>query len=114
MALPLKQRQRAEREIVRAAIESAQNYGFTLWHVNNGEDETPVTNTDAAMEEAFACDEAKIYFWADATETKYAWIYIVLGNDGWDVISDYTVDLEDAISDESVETLVRHWEGESQ
>lgn len=55
----------------------------------------------AIMDEAFAGDEAHIFVQPgigptveDGSVLSEGWVYIVLGNDGWDVISDYTVNLE--------------------
>lgn len=61
-----------------------------------------VGSTDFAdiMAEAFAGDDAHIFVQpAEGPTTEggkvvsEGWVYIVLGNDGWDVISDYTTNL---------------------
>jgi hypothetical protein len=38
-------------------------------------------------------DEAVIYL--TATNRTPSWIRLVFGNDGWDVINDYTINLEE-------------------
>lgn len=55
----------------------------------------------AIMAEAFAGDEAHIFVQPgegptieDGQVASEGWVYIVLGNEGWDVISDYTTNLE--------------------
>jgi len=100
-------RMQAEREIVRATIEAAIKRGFTLYSVDNGEDEILTSSVDNALEYAFECDETRVFFKAPSGPT-YAWFYIVLGNEGWTVISDYTTSLEDAVND--TEALVQKWE----
>lgn len=102
-------RQQAEREIVRATIEAVIKHVYLLHSVDNGEDITEVRTVDEAMELAFACDEAYINFRSpQITQHIVAWIYIVLGNEGWTVISDYTTNLDDAIKD--TDALVEAWE----
>lgn len=105
-------RQECERQIVRATIEAALARGYTLHSVANGEDDERVASTDEAMKYAFECDEAHIFFTRPnaAENTPISWLFIVLGNEGWTVISDYTVDLDDAVND--TEELVTKWEEE--
>lgn len=54
------------------------------------------------MEEIFACDSCHIFVHkkdkpviVNGTVGSIGWVYVVLGNEGWDVISDYTTRLED-------------------
>lgn len=95
----------AERQIVRATINAALARGWSLDFVDNGGDEEKVNTVDEAMEAAFAADDARIHFRAGF---RTAWLYAVLGNDGWDVISDYTTNLDDAVK--STDGLVSEWE----
>ena len=102
-----KLRMQAEREIVRATIEAAIKRGWLLRGVDNGEDDVETTNdVERAMELAFVCDDARIFFHRPPQDT--AVLYIVFGNDGWDVINDYTVNLDEAIDD--TDALVEKWE----
>jgi hypothetical protein len=102
-------RQEVERDIVRATVEAALKLGFTLHSVNNGEEEPLVSTVDEVMEYAFSCDEAHIFF-REPGMPVYSWLYIVLGNEGWTVISDYTVDLDGAV--QATEALVEKYEAE--
>ncbi len=95
-------RRQVERRITRQTIYSILRHGYKLHSVSNGEDNKRVNTATYAMELAFACDDAHIFFTPanaspDAASTRLSWLYIVLGNEGWTVISDYTVDLEDAV-----------------
>ena len=53
------------------------------------------------MEEAFVGDDCHIFvheatgdLLEDGKINSIGWVYLVFGNDGWDVISDYTTNLE--------------------
>ncbi len=57
------------------------------------------------VDEAMAGDEAHIFVQpADGALTEngsvvsVGWVYVVLGNDGWDVVSDYTTNLEELLT----------------
>ena len=95
----------AEREIVRATIENIVKLGWAPETVDIGDGEVAVDTIDAMMNEAFSGDIARIYFKRGA---EIAWIFIVLGNAGWDVVSDYTMCLESAVRD--TDDLTDDWE----
>lgn len=110
--LSLEVRMRAERRIVRAALKCAIRRGYTLHTVVNGEDDEPVRTVTEAMVHAFACDDAHVFLTKPGENHKSnrnkAWFYFVLGNSGWDVISDYTTVLDPVVND--VEPLVARYE----
>jgi DNA-binding transcriptional regulator LsrR (DeoR family) len=110
----VKRRQEVERAIVRATIEEAEKQGWRLVRVSNGEDNVAVRSIEEALEHAFACDEAHVYFAPEhTTDDKWtAWFYVVLGNDGWDVICDYTTNLDLVIN--ATDALVAKYEQEAQ
>ncbi len=73
------------------------------------------TNYRKIMEAAFAGDECHIFvqYKTGPTVTKgvvmsKGWVYFVFGNGGWDVISDYTVNLEKLL--EGAEEVARKYE----
>jgi len=105
----IERRQMVERSIVRATIKAAIAKGFALVAASNGEDYVKTTSIRRAMEVAFECDEAHVYFRKPGSDWN-SWIFVVLGNEGWTVISDYTVDLEDAVK--ATEPLVEKYEAE--
>ena len=88
-------RMKAERDMVRATIDACIAAGWTLRGASNGEERIRTIDADKAIECAFACDEGHVYFGKGEAR---AWFWIVLGNSGWDVVADYTVNL-DAIMD---------------
>jgi hypothetical protein len=103
-------RQEVERAIVRATIEEAEKQGWTLYRVSNGEEIVRTDSHEAALEAAFACDEAHLHF--GTSDGQEAWVFIVLGNDGWDVICDYTLSFNAVI--DATDRLVEKFERESQ
>jgi hypothetical protein len=120
--MSVKMRQEVERKIVRRFVKDALAAGYRL--AVSGErgydiDEMLLGSTDvkAIMEAAFAGDECHIFVQpgdgptvidgeSDLRERLYGaektirrvnsigYVYCVMGNDGWDVISDYTTNLE--------------------
>ena len=59
---------------------------------------------DKIIEEAFAGDDCHIFaqpaegpLVEDHRAVSDGWVYLVYGNDGYDTISDYTVNLEDVL-----------------
>ena len=99
-----------ERAIVSATIKAAIDHGFKLDGVNNGEDDVKSSNRAVVMEHAFACDQAHIFFTHPDHGDRSSWLFIVLGNEGWTVISDYTMDLDAAVT--STDALVEKFEEE--
>ncbi len=72
-------------------IEDLKNAGYEL-EADCGEG-APIKSAalDTLLKELFSCDEAFLF----ATKgKKRLWVYLVLGNDGWDVITDYLIELE--------------------
>jgi hypothetical protein len=102
----LVKRQNIERRIVRTFVEDALAAGKRLAvSLDRGYDVEDMLlgsrDKAAIMLEAFAGDEAHIFVQPaegptveDGQVVSEGWVFIVLGNDGYDVISDYTVNLE--------------------
>jgi len=86
-------RQKVERSIARRLILDGLSMGYTIG-VHNGEE--LVLNRSAKSKDIlaamFSVDEEKLYFYKDGWPC--GWVFLVYGNDGWDVICDYTVNLE--------------------
>lgn len=98
----IKTRREVERKIVRQFVTDAVKAGYRVSvSLERGYDvdEMLVASRDVEkiMAEAFAGDDAHIFFHAptgdaivNGTLDSIGWAYIVLGNDGYDVISDYS------------------------
>src|SRR5262245_51001797 len=121
--MSVKMRQEVERKIVRRFVKDALAAGYRLAvSLERGYDTDDMLlgsrDLKKIMEEAFAGDECHIFVQpaegpttieddADLRERLYGatkrltrvnsigWVYLVMGNDGYDVISDYTMNLEE-------------------
>ncbi len=97
--MSVKMRQLVEREIAMATVKALLAGGFSLG-VNDGEDLTlHHSRSTRAIEKAlFTTDEDWLLVYTKGATKEDArpdyWVRFVYGNDGWDVISDYTVYLE--------------------
>jgi hypothetical protein len=88
-------RQEVERKIASALIQEALDAGYHI-SVNNGGDKDeiqPSTKKDVILNAMFATDEEHLLFYNEEGK-KVGWVWFVYGNDGYDVISDYTTNLE--------------------
>lgn len=83
---------RVERRVVWNLLSHLAAAGFTPRSVESDE-EVGTDTPEAMMEELFNLDEAHLHFF-DKDKRTY-WVFIVLGNDGWDAISDWGVPRED-------------------
>jgi len=85
-----------EKKIVRNLLETMKAEHGYWFRVYDPEPATTATqNVDDAMNAIFAVDSATVRF-TDNPESGYRGsVLLVLGNDGWDVICDYSVRLED-------------------
>lgn len=111
-----------EKKIVRQFVNDALAKGYRLAvSLERGYDveEMLLGSTDVAkiMDEAFSGDEAHIFvqpgdgelITGDGQVVSEGWVFIVLGNGGWDVISDYTVNLEPLLV--RANKIADHYEG---
>ena len=81
----------AEATTVRKVYAALKAAGTPVTEVFDGEEYVPVASRDEALEAVFAVDQAWL------RTASGSWVFVVLGN-GWDALSDYTTDLEDALS----------------
>lgn len=92
-----KNTQRIEKEIATAFIRSAIAAGYTF-EIDNGGDEDEIIKTageEKTLEAMFATDEDRVYVVNDGK--AIGWVWFVYGN-GADVITDYTVKLEELLT----------------
>lgn len=90
-----KMRARIELTIVRGLIQALQAAGLKL-KADNGEEKPTAGTEDELVKTLFACDEANILTYNPETKEGSA-VYLVFGNNGWDVISDFGTSLEGII-----------------
>lgn len=91
----VKLRQELERRIATQVVKDALAAGYVLV-VDNGGDEPDYKGTDetACLSAMFATDDERLYLFKPGGKWADGWVYFVYGNDGWDVINDYTTNLE--------------------
>lgn len=79
-----------EADIVRRIIRAMEENGTPIVKTYDREETVKVSTEEEILEEVFNLDEVFLL-----TEDS-SWIYLVMGN-GWDVIVNYTTDLEDVL-----------------
>ena len=94
--------------VIEDIIKCLSNNGLTLHSVDNGDGEVLVDTIDEAVEEINATDESDLY--VKNPEGKKRWIFIVLGNEPFETICDYTVD---PLIDKAHEEFSTMWEDRS-
>ena len=103
--MSVKMRQEVERKIATAAVKALLKAGYAI-SIDNGGDEYELahsTSEKAIVKNMFQTDDEHLYVELANCKKNGAigWVYFVYGNDGWDVISDYTVNLEKYVGDGS-------------
>lgn len=120
--MSIKMRQMVEREIISALIDSALSHGKRIAvSLERGYDTDDMllgsTDKAAILEAAMAGDDCHLFIQPATGPTlekgrtrvvSEGWVYLVFGNDGWDVISDYTTGLEYLM--EPVNTVIAKYE----
>ena len=98
----LDRRIKIEKQIAARCVRDLIAAGYSLG-VHNGEEITIHHSTDAKaiLAEMFSTDEEHLKVYKmDGPQGKrdwFGWVFFVYGNDGWDVINDYTTNLEEAL-----------------
>ena len=92
-------RQKIEKEIAQAAASGLINAGFKV-AVFDGEEITlkPTTHVESILEAMFTSDEDYMFVHSSDTGERVGFVRFIYGNDGWDVINDYSVCLEQALA----------------
>ncbi len=95
--MSVKLRQELERKIAKAAIKGILASGYTIT-VNNVEEDTLLHSTKPAeiLKAMFTTDEEWLIV-GMKDKAPIGWVRFIYGNDGWDVINDYTTNLEETL-----------------
>lgn len=88
----VKLRQAIEIEILTAVVDEALRQGFSISVYDGGEHFTATTDRATLLDQLFNTDEDVIFLYQN--NEQIGWVKFVYGNDGWDVVSDYTTNLE--------------------
>ncbi len=91
----VRHRARMEMRIVNALIERAAETGHRL-RVREYDDDGETTYD--FREAVFNLDVANVSLEVIETGKRWGWILLVFGNDGWDLVSDYTCSLDDFLA----------------
>jgi hypothetical protein len=95
------ERQEIERAIVERVVDDALAAGCWL-NVDNGGDnmelEFPTSEKHEIMKALFATDDDRLYLFKPGNKRATGWVWFIYGNSGWDVISDYTTNLEELLA----------------
>lgn len=89
-----------EIEVVRKLAQDLIAAGFTITVDDGGDDEPVKRSSDVQeiLEAVFAVEEAVLYAALYVHDCKpgkpFAWVRLICGNDGWNVIADYSTNLE--------------------
>lgn len=91
--------QGVEKEIVEAFLRSALAAGYQI-SVDDGEgdyfirDSTSFEDIQSHLYQMDLVGDETFYLTKEGKGGKFSWLKAVYGGDGWDVISDYSIDLE--------------------
>jgi len=104
-----------ERQIIKALVNEAFKRGFTKIIIDNGgDDEEQITCTDTkeVMASIRQTDEEHMFF-VHPDNPKMSWVFLVYGNDGYDVIADHSLSLNEMIEtlDPLIHTLEAQFHG---
>jgi hypothetical protein len=93
--MKIEQRQKIERKVVRAILAKAKKEGYAI-AIDNGEERIRLSGTIKSMlEQCFSVDEEAIILKKGGRVSN---IFLVYGNSGHDVITDYSTSLEEFLS----------------
>jgi hypothetical protein len=94
--MELQQRIALEKEIVGKLVDGFLSQGYKLG-VNDGEETTIQNSNDreSLLSALFTTDTDYLLIYQN--DKRAGWIFLVYGNDGYDVVNDYTVNLESII-----------------
>ncbi len=95
MTMTVPSRQQIERQIIERVVKDALAAGFQIT-VDDGGDAPSVsrsTNQAVIMAAVMLTDEDFLYY-SKSGEPLQGWVRLIYGNDGWDVVNDYTTNLE--------------------
>lgn len=89
-------RQAIEHMIAESAVREILSHQGRIT-VDDGEEKVlkRSTDLDSILKAMFSVDEERLFIAGPHADRYFGWVFFVYGNDGWDVISDYTTSLDD-------------------
>ncbi len=87
--------QTIDRKIAAFAVKTFINAGFLLG-VNDGENTTITRSRNAAaiLLAMFTTDQDRLLVYRHCDHKYFGWVLFIYGNTGWDVVNDYTENVE--------------------
>lgn len=106
VACPTCNRISLEHKIVRRTVQALLQAGFAVDVDNGGDTEElpqPYTKLSEVLKVMAEMDDEYLMVYrpasvADQSAVAVGWVHFVYGNDGYDVISDYTVNLDEVLA----------------
>lgn len=97
-----KRRIEVEEKIAKRCVRDLLKAGYSLAIDNGGDDNEstpPMRSFKAVMAAMSDTDDEYLFVFNSHQKSKkpFGWVRFVYGNDGWDVISDYTTNLENVL-----------------
>jgi hypothetical protein len=91
----IKRRIAVEQKIARFTVRALLRAGFSI-SVYDTEEITVTRSRDATTicDAMSTTDEDYLFVYRDGERDRFGWVRFIYGNDGWDVISDYTTNLD--------------------
>lgn len=96
---------------VSSLCERLQAAGFTLCHGDNGENQFTFKdkNLTKFVENLIACDEARLYISHSSTPDVRIGLYLVLGNDPGELVSDYGIPHDNKVAGILDDATIAHY-----
>lgn len=91
--------------VIRDLLNCLLKNNLTLVSVDNGDGEVDVNSIDEAIYEIDGTDESSLY--VKNPDGKRRWVYIVLGNEPFETVCDYTCD---PLLDKACDEFSQLWE----
>jgi hypothetical protein len=86
----------SDESAIRLTIRALRAAGYSLQCVDDGEEEVKVRTEAEALEAITAVDSAHLYLTTSDGEHA-GWVWFVLGNEPFEVVSDHTLTLSHAL-----------------
>jgi len=102
-SVAVQRRKAVEKRILTSVITAMLNAGYMI-SIDNGDNQGGEdyelqngTSVNQVLKSCMLTDDERLYAIKDGK--VFGWAYFVYGNDGWDVLNDYTVNLDPIIGD---------------
>lgn len=84
-----------ELQVVDALLKAARDAGYTFEIEDADEDDGDMSDAAQLKAALFNRDAAALLVFNGNRPQAFGWIRLVFGNDGWDLVSDYSTNLEE-------------------